>query len=420
MKDRALATRHRGPSLVAASAVCSLLSACGGSSGGGSRIPVDPPPVDSPAYAYIASADIQGRQVPGAVYQYAFAPDGSPTPMGVASVPSGIDPVAIISDPTGHYVYVANLGEDTISQYLVSAGGELMPLSPATVSLTGESPVLMPLATVFWLTVDPQSRSLYAVTSDRPPATPWTRITQYSIGSDGTLTPLALAVIDVSASASAPLAIDPSGRYAYLAGNSGVSGQVAQFSIANDGALLPLTPATALAAPEVIGVALAPSGQMAYVLSTCVDSSCDGQVAPYTIASDGTLSPTGTSLLTGSHVNPISMMINGSGTSAYLLSNLMRVDTNTGAVYQYSIESTGALVPYTPTFLGVSSGSVAESLVGTNLYALSANAIGSAAGTPPGGHVDHYVIGSTGALTSISTADVAASLPTAMTIVVTH
>jgi hypothetical protein len=114
------------------------------------------------------------------------------------------------------------------------------------------------------------------------------------------------------------------------------------------------------------------------------------------------------------------MVTDGSGSGAYLLANAMGVDTNAGAVYQYAVDSTGALIADMPASLPVASGAVAESSYGNNLYALSANAIGFVSGQLPGGHIDHYVIGSGGLLTAMSTTTVTGSLPTSMTVVVAH
>jgi hypothetical protein len=49
-------------------------------------------------------------------------------------------------------------------------------------------------------------------------------------------------------------------------------------------------------------------------------------------------------------------------------------------------------------------------------YALSANAIGSASGSPRGGNIDHYAIGPDGQLTAVSTTSLTAGRPTAMAI----
>jgi hypothetical protein len=153
-------------------------------------------------------------------------------------------------------------------------------------------------------------------------------------------------------------------------------------------------------------------------MSTCIDTACDGQIETYTIGANGTLTPTGVATLTDAHVNPVEMLTVGSG--AYLLANAMGVDTNAGAVYQYAVDSTGALSADVPPSLSVASGSVAENIYGSNLYALSANAIGFASGQLPGGHIDHYVIGNGGLLSAVSTTSIAGGLPTSMTLVVTH
>ena len=366
-------------------------------------------------YAYIASADVDNRAVPGAVYQYSIGSDGSVAPLSVASVPAGVTPKAVVSDPSGRYVYVANEGDATISQYTVGAGGGLVALSPAVVSIAGPFQYAG-----YAVSIDPGGRFLYVVGSPRDPAGPSASITQYSIQNDGTLAPVA-PYLNLSAFASGSLAFDSSGQYAYLPGEtSAPGGLVSQFSVNSDGTLAPLTPATVAVTQGATAVTIAPSGQTAYVISTCIDTACDGQIERYTIGVNGTLMPTGVATLTSAHVNPVEMVTDGSGSSVYLLANAMGVDTNAGAVYQYAIDSTGALVANTPASVSVASGAVAESTYGSNLYALSANAIGFASGLPPGGHIDHYVIGSGGLLTAVSTTTVAGSLPTSMTLVVAH
>jgi len=393
-------------------AVCAALSsvaACGGTGGGAG----DGPPA---VYAYVTTADVDNTAVPGAVYQYSIGSDGSVAPLSIASVPTGVTPTGVVSDPSGRYVYVANSGDATISQYAVGTGGGLVALSPAVVRIAGPFQFAG-----FALSVDPGGQFLYVVGSPRDPPGPTASIAQYSIQSDGTLASLAPASLTLSVSASGSLAIDPGGRYGYLPGATNApGGLVSQFSINSDGTLTPLTPATVAATQGTIGVTIAPSGQMAYVISTCIDTACEGQIEPYTIGADGTLTPTGVVTLTGTHVNPVEMVTDSSGSSVYLLANAMGVDTNAGAVYQYTIDSMGALVADTPASLTVASGAVAESTNGSNLYALSANAIGFASGLPQGGHIDHYVLGSGGLLTPVSITAVAGSLPTSMTLVVMH
>jgi 6-phosphogluconolactonase (cycloisomerase 2 family) len=366
-------------------------------------------------YAYIASADVNNRALPGAVYQYSIGSDGSVAPLSVASVPAGVNPEVIVSDPSGRYVYVANGGDNTISQYAVGAGGGLVALSPAVVGIATPYPFAG-----YAVSIDPRGRFLYVVGLPHDPAGPSAPITQYSIQNDGTLAPPAPQV-NLPVFARGPLAFDPSGQYAYLpSATNAPGGLVSQFSINSDGTLTPLMSATVAASRGTIGVTIAPSGQTAYVISVCIDAACDGQIEPYMIGANGTLTPTGVATPTSGHVNPVASVTDGSGSSVYLLANAMGVDTNAGAVYQYAVDNTGALMADTPASLSVASGAVAESTYGPNLYVLSANAIGFVSGLPPGGHIDHYVIGSGGLLTAVSATTVAASLPTSMTLVVAH
>ena len=405
-------TRHGSAFRVAVCAALSSVAACGGTGSGAGRS--DAPPA---VYAYVTAADVENRAVPGAVYQYSIGTNGSIAPLSVASVPTGVTPTGVVTDPSGRYVYVANSGDATISQYTVGTNGGLVALSPAVVRIAGPFQFAG-----FTLSVDPGGRFLYAVGSPRDPPGPTASIAQYSIQGDGTLASLAPASLTLSIAASGSLAIDPGGRYAYLPGaTNATGGLVSQFSISGDGTLTPLTPDTVGATQGTIAVTIAPGGQTAWVISTCIDTACNGQIEPYTIGADGTLTRTGVVTLTGTHVNPVEMLTDGSGSSVYLLANAMGVDTNAGAIYQYAIGSTGALAADTPASLAVASGAVAEVANASGLYALSANVIGFASGLPPpGGHIDSYLIGSGGLLTLVSSTAVAGSLPTSMTIVVVH
>ena len=384
-----------------------LLSSCGGGGsdvGGGVA-----------GYAYIVSAMPQSQ---GAAAPYAIHANGSLSPLSSGPVPTGMNPTSIVADPTGHYVYVVNQGDDTISQFSVSSDGVLTALSPATVSVANPSG-----STSYSASIDPGGRYLYVVGRFFYPSGPAVPalvapgvVLQFSIGSSGALTPLSPASITVPGSTAGPLVIDPAGQHGYLAG----LGQVFQFSISGNGTLAPLTQAS-FATTDAVNVTVTPDGRSAYVLSACIDTACDGQIGEYTVGMDGTLTPTGATTPTDSHVIPVALEIDTSGSGAYLLANQMGVDTNVGALYPFSINSTsGALQPGSPPSVSVSSGAVAESVFGASLYALSASAVGFASGSPQGGHVDHYAIGSGGLLIEKDSVSMSSGYPTAITLVATH
>ena len=390
------------PTRVAAGALSiAILTACGSS---GNDIASG-----DPSYAYIVTATPQSQ---GAVVPYAVGASGSLSPLSSGPVPTGMNPTSIVADPTGHYVYVVNLGDDTISQFSISPGGALTALSPAVVNIPAPSTY----AWSYVASIDPSGHYLYVVGlsfSGAPPTAPGV-VLQFSIGSGGALTSLSPSFVNVSGQVTGPLAIDPAGQYAYLAAAS----EVLQFSISGNGTLVPLaTPS--IATTNAVNVTITPDGHTAYVLSACIDTACDGQISEYKIGTDGTLTSTGSTTATDGHVIPIQLETDTSGSSAYLLANLMGVDTNAGSVYQFSIGSTGALQPDSPASLGVTSGAVAASVFGPSLYALSSSRVGSPIG-PQGGYVDHYSIGSGGLLTGKDTISLSSGYPTAMTVVASH
>lgn len=379
----------------------------------GSGIPAQGNVVRSQSYAYVASANSQDPTAPGAIYQYSINADGSLSPLHVPSVPTGVDPRSIIADPTGHFVYTANSGDGTISEFAVGADGGLTPLLPASILLPGASPT----ANDFSLSIDPAGPYVYVVVSGPNGSQPQAVVDQFSIGPNGTLTPLIPASVSVPGLASGALAIDLTGAYAYLGAAVDNAGAVFQFAIGAQGALTPLPSASVSTPASVVGIDFAPNGNTAYVLSDCVGSSCDGSVAPYAIANTGVLSPVGAATLTGSHVNPVDLFVDGSGSPAYLLANFMGVDTNSGSIYLYTISGAGELTPSKPSSILLTGAAVAQSAFGPDLYVLTGPSSVIGGGVS---HVATYSIGNQGELTSVSSTQISASEPTGMALVEVH
>jgi 6-phosphogluconolactonase (cycloisomerase 2 family) len=352
------------------------------------------------------------------VYQYAVGTDGALSPLPDATLPTVYIPGAIVSDPAGQHVYIADLSDRAIAQYAVSPSGGLTPLSPATANPFAY--ILSYLAA----TVDPTGHFLYltGISPNPPPdyiptgLVPPSYIGAYVIGADGTLTPHSIFYTTVPGPGTGPLAIDPSGRFAYQAGSDGTSGLVWQFNIGADGTLTPMQPASVAATQTVRSITISTDGRTAYVLSSCIDNACDGQIAPYAIGASGTLTATGATVLTGSHVGPVALVTNGAS-SAYVLTDFMGVDFNSGAVYQYTIDGAGALAADTPPSLNTSFGPVTLSADQGNLYVLSAAQLAFEASGQLGGHIDHYVVDSAGLLTQADTTALATGVPGAITIV---
>jgi hypothetical protein len=380
----------------ALSAVVGALAACGGSNSAG------PPP--RAAYVYVASQSLTGES-PGVVYQYRIATNGMLTALTVPAVAAGAVPVSIIADPTGRFVYVANDGDGTISQYRVGVGGELVALSPAVVRVTDAN-----YPGSFLLSVDPGAHFVYLVVT-APSAYAgfhWSTIAQFSIGTSGTLTPLNPAQVTADVYAHGPLSIQYglSGKYAYLPGVGESSNQVAQFVVGDDGALSALPLASVAVAGELTAVAVAPDGQSAFVLSSCVGSACDGQVVPCIVSTQGILVPAAVPTVSLSYVFPGPLMFGAGGSSAYLVGTAQGADTLADQVFQYTIDSSGALEAYSPPSLSVASSSSAvdAKLLGADLFVVSS--IQSFTSPPPGpgkGYVSHFIAQPDGQLATLNT-----------------
>jgi hypothetical protein len=158
------------------------------------------------------------------------------------------------------------------------------------------------------------------------------------------------------------IAVDPTGKYVYVAGGgTTASGYVAQYAIATDGGLTPLSPFTVADGQNNTGVAVDPSGRYAYVTNP-TSANSPGSVCQYTIAASGELTPMSPATV-ASGVGTRSIAVDPSGKYAYAVN--MTHGTGPGAVFQYTIGAGGALAPMpTPSVAaGSASGSIAIAVV---------------------------------------------------------
>jgi DNA-binding beta-propeller fold protein YncE len=95
-------------------------------------------------------------------------------------------PESLVIDPTGHYVYAANHGGNTVSEYQIGTGGALVAIGTIA---AGSGP--------WYITVDPSGRYVYAANFND------NTVTEYSLGAGGMLT-----LIGTAATGSGPNAVD--------------------------------------------------------------------------------------------------------------------------------------------------------------------------------------------------------------------
>jgi 6-phosphogluconolactonase (cycloisomerase 2 family) len=261
-------------------------------------------------------------------------------------------------DPTGGYLYVSNTADDNVAQFNIGSGGQLTPLTPATVA-TGVAPV---------------------------------------------------AVISGATS---------SGVYYILnSGAVGEAGSVSQYTQGTDGTLTPTnaTPVAAGMNPSVL--ALGVFQNFVYAFSNCDGTQCLGSIRQYSVGTDGALTDTGNIVTTGTHSFGVGMAFQdvGAGSSGYVLTNAMGVDTESGTLSSFQIGSSGALVATSPATQNTSGRAVAllqTQSFGT-LYVLTTNAGADANVAATGGSVLSFAEGNGGAPTLAGMAPLSIPYPTAI------
>lgn len=330
------------------------------------------------AYAYIPTLSNE-------INQYAIGTNGQLTPLAPASIPLTSPAADFVTHPSGNFAYLVNQGVNTISQYAIATNGTLSLLTtfnePSGANGTN-------------ITITPSGRFAYVLNSSGTGAA-----SLYSIGSDGALT-LQNASVPIGTSPTG-IFIDPTSRFAYVTNNvmvatPGAPAQymISQYSIGTDGSLTALTPASAAAGAELpsklifnssarfaYGVAvdnvmqyainadgtlsllnpptlqshaiysalLDPSGSFMYIATTVIFTGTHGSVGLYSIGADGlaTSIPGGVNIpsqppgLAGAY----GLATDPSGQFLYVSSE--------GLIYQYSIGANGALIPLEPSALAL-------------------------------------------------------------------
>jgi 6-phosphogluconolactonase len=231
---------------------------------------------------------------------------------------TGNYPTAITLDPLEQFVYVANMGDNTISAYSIGSGGALTLIGTYS---TGTNPVSIVTVSV--------GSSKFAYVANMGNNT----ISAYSIGSGGALT--AIGSLVSTGTSPVSITVDPLGQFAYVA-NEG-SNSISIYTInTTDGTLAASTvmpTRTVGTNPTSVVTVLVGSSKFAYVTNTS-----DSTISAYSIGSGGALTLIGTvSTATGTYY-PTAITIDPSGQFAYV------VNSGDGSIWAYPInQSTGAL-----------------------------------------------------------------------------
>ncbi len=291
-----------------------------------------------------------------AVSQYAVGPGGRLAAAAPAAVPAGPGPSDVTVDPLGRHAYVADGTGHALSQFSIADDGTLSPVG---------NPLAMPDDQVpAAVAIDPSGRHAYVALRSS------NEVAQYAVsGDDGSLTPMNPATVATGSSAfavSTRLAIDPSGRHAYV--GSAVDNIVWQFAIGPDGRLSPAaTPGVPTGGQFPSSIVIAPSGRTAYVTNAV-----GGEISQYTVSPvDGHLDPmTPAKVQTASGALAVGMTIEPSGRYAYVA---LAQPELAGSILAYAIAADGTLqrLPDAASASGFTPSSLAVATSGRYLYAVT-------------------------------------------------
>ena len=294
---------------------------------------------------------------------------------------AAVTTVAVVCANIGRFVYVANLGDHSLSAYTIDA-------TTGALKAVAGSPYAGSIKASY-VAAEPTGRFLYALDNGNGSlgiAAP--AIDVFSIdGTTGGLTPVTGSPFATDAGGFA-MAIDPSGRFAYTANVNSMS--VSAYALdGTTGAVAPVagSPFAGGAFPE--SIAIEASGGFAYTANN------GGDVSAYTVdATSGALTAVaGSPFKAGS--GPASVSLTPSGKFAYVANNV------SNDVSAFAIDaSSGALAPLAggPYAAGLNPIGSAVDPSGTFLFVANANG----GGTPGANTVSAYVIDAdSGALTAV-------------------
>jgi YVTN family beta-propeller protein len=301
----------------------------------------------APEYAYASN------QSDNTVSQYVIGAGGVLTSIGTQA--TGVEPNAIAVVPSGRYLYVANWTDNTLSEYTIGSDGTLTAIGTVTAGVNPAS-----------IVVDPTSSYVYVANLGG------NTVSEYAIGSGGALTNIGTIA---AGSGPACIAIDPTGRYVYTANQS--SNNVSEFAIGPGGTLTSAGTAPAGGLPQ--SVAVEPTGRYAYVANYN-----DGTVSEYTIGTGGALVSIG-SIAAGSL--PESLVIDPTGRYVYAANH------GGNTVSEYQIGTGGALIAIGAIAAGSGPWYITVDASGRFVYVANFN----------DSTVSQYSLGAGGALTFIGT-----------------
>lgn len=267
------------------------------------------------------------------------------------------------------YVYVAT--GTNVAQYAVTISGQLQAMTPATAPATHAIAVATHPAATFAYAVNKADDT----------------IAQYAIGATGLLTALTPATV-ATGDAPSSATVTADGKFLYAANGDGT---ISQYSIGATGLLTPLAPATVADPLDGQTIVSTPDSKYVYV-----QHGAGGTITAYSISANGQLVALAV---------PSYSVSAGPGTYISPNGKFLYSPAGNAGVSQFSIGTDGALNALVPgAVAGAGTGNDAFGMTPDHKFAYLGAFNGGIAGSP----VAQYSVATTGALTPLTPASVAA------------
>jgi DNA-binding beta-propeller fold protein YncE len=255
-----------------------------------------------------------GPSLANTLHPFRIAPDGSlvpfPSPMDAFDIDFGW-PNGLAVAPSGEYVYVVfsrGLPTGVIHRYAVDLNGLPSNVPAGGAFWAGTAPVAV--------AIDPSGRFAYVANQLSGDVSAYAidaasgELSALDCGSGPSCHPNTSSGVADFAAGAAPrgLAIDPGGAYLYVAdlGDGSGPGAVWQFAIGPTGALTPLVPASVPAGQNARAVAVDDAGAFVYVANEG-DLTSASTVSQYAVGPGGALVPLATATV-GAGVRPVAVI----------------------------------------------------------------------------------------------------------------
>jgi 6-phosphogluconolactonase len=295
------------------------------------------------------------------ISQYTEIAGGTLQPQSSPTAATGAFPQGIAVSPDGRSLYVASQGSVSeagkLSQYSIGDDGALTPMASATVT-TGAHP--------YGVAVSPDGKSVY-VTAPPISGSPGGEIWQYDVGVGGALTAKATSHFATGGTNPTWIAVSPDSASVYVTNTS--SSTISQYDASpTDGTLTAKSTPTVATTGGPGGIAVSPDGKSVYVTNQTGGSS--GLISQYDVGPGGKLSAKSTATV-ASGQNPFGIAVTPDGANVYVADY---ADPSTaGAVSEYGVGAAGALVPKAPRDVAAGKGpeGIAISSDGTSVYVVN-------------------------------------------------